>query len=290
MSTSEVETKALSMGWMPKEKFRGDPEKWVPADTFVERGETFVPYLKANNRKLEAKLNEAVSEVHSLKDMLKTNQEQIEALLAYNSEANKEKVQQQRKAITEGIKKAREEGDVETEEELRDQLAETRAALVRADERKTAPEVKPNGAALQPSPEVKAAFEAFTQNHDWYEQDHMMKSAFIGTMQTRMLDPEFAKLPVSDRFEVVAQEVETRFGQSARGPTRSKYEGSSGGGGPNARTTKEKGYAELPEEAKAGCERYASKLVGPEKGKTFKKLEDWQKKFAADYWRNNPNG
>ncbi len=35
MSTNEVETQALAMGWIPEEKFRGDKAKWVDAETYV---------------------------------------------------------------------------------------------------------------------------------------------------------------------------------------------------------------------------------------------------------------
>ena len=285
MNASEVEVKARNMGWLPKEQFKGQADKWIPAETFVERGETFVPYLKANNRKLEGKLNEAVGEIHSLKDMLKSNQEQIDALLAYNSEFNKQRVAEQRKGIVAGIKEAREAGDVETEEQLREQLGATRAALAKAEVKPAArEEIKPN---IQPSEAVKAAFEGFRETHTWYDEDPDMRSVLIGKMQTKMLDPEFKKLSPAEQFEAAAQEVESRFGMnSAR--AKSKYEGGGGGQGPGSVVTKGKGYAELPEEAKAGCERYAAKLVGPKK--TYKTETEWQQKFAEDYWRNNPNG
>src|ERR1700679_601352 len=198
MSASEVEVRAKGMGWQPKEQFRGDPEKWVPAETFVERGETFVPYLKANNRKLEDKLNHATSEIGSLKELIKSQQEQVEALLEYNTKENKATVETQRKVLVKGIKEARAEGDVEPEEDLREQLRSAQDALAKADEKK--PAVTPPAHNLQPTAEVKAAFETFVSNHDWYNEDHMMKSAFIGTMQTKMLDPKFAQLADDERI------------------------------------------------------------------------------------------
>lgn len=280
MSAPEIETKALSMGWQPKEKFRGDPEKWVPAETFVERGETFVPYLKANNRKLEAKVDSLSTQ---LVELARTSQEQIAALREYNSEFNKERVERQRKSLVEGIKEARNNGDVDAEESLREKLAETKKALAESDEKST-PAPKPS--EVVPTAEVKAAFEQFRETHTWYEEDHMMKSAFIGTMQTKMLDPAFQKLSVEERFETVAQAVEERFGQKP--VSKSKYESSSGGGGPESRTSKGKSFADLPAEAKEGCARYEAKVVG--KGKAYATAEAWQKKFAEDYWRNNPNG
>lgn len=285
MSTAEVEVQARNMGWLPKEQFRGDEGKWVDAETFVERGQTFVPYLKANNRKLESKV-ETLSQ--QLAELSRTSQEQIEALRTYNSEFNKERVERQRKNLVAGIKEARDKGDVEGEEDLREQLADTKKALEESDAAKP----KPNGEApkpIIPTVEVQQAFEGFRAQHTWYDEDHMMKAAFIGTMQTSMLNPEFAKLAIPERFAEVARQVEERFGMGARERKPSKYEGGGGGGGPDSRTdTTKKGYNELPTEAKAGCERYAAKLVG--KGKAYKSPEEWQKKFAEDYWRNNPNG
>jgi uncharacterized membrane protein YqaE (UPF0057 family) len=41
----EVIDKATKMGWTPKTEFRGDPDKWRPADEFVERGENMLPFV-----------------------------------------------------------------------------------------------------------------------------------------------------------------------------------------------------------------------------------------------------
>src|SRR5271166_5080363 len=283
MSAAEIETRALSMGWLPKEQWRGAEGNWIDAEAFVTRGETFVPYLKANNRKLESRVEELSAR---LAELSKNSQEQIDALRQYNNEFNKERVERQRKSIVAGIKEARDAGDVDREEDLREQLADTKKALEESD-KKVVPK-EGEQPRLAPTKEVQEAFEGFRAQHSWYDEDHMMKSAFIGTMQTKMLDPGFVKLSIPERFEHVAREVEARFGENPRGGAKSKYEGSSGGGGPDARKSKEKGYAELSEEAKAGCARYETKLVG--KGNAYKTVDEWRAKFAADYWRNNPNG
>lgn len=51
-----AEDRALTMGWVPKEQFKGDPDKWVDAATFIKRGEEFLPFLKAANKRLEREL------------------------------------------------------------------------------------------------------------------------------------------------------------------------------------------------------------------------------------------
>lgn len=42
----DFETEARAMGWQPATEFKGDPGKCVDAKTFVERGETMLPFLK----------------------------------------------------------------------------------------------------------------------------------------------------------------------------------------------------------------------------------------------------
>lgn len=53
-----TEQAALSKGWTPKDKFKGDPAKWVDAKTFVERGERFASNLKNENQALKRQLEE----------------------------------------------------------------------------------------------------------------------------------------------------------------------------------------------------------------------------------------
>ena len=60
--------------------------------------------------------------------------------------------------------------------------------------------------------------------------------------------------------------------QGGRGP-------SGGGGGSGGR---QKTYADLPADAKAACDSYASKLVGP--GRAHKDLASWQAQYAKDFF------
>jgi len=52
------ENKARLQGWVSKEDFRGDPDKWIDAKSFVERGETIVPIMKERNERLEKEVRE----------------------------------------------------------------------------------------------------------------------------------------------------------------------------------------------------------------------------------------
>lgn len=50
---AQAEILAKKQGWRPKEEFGGNPEDWVDAETFLERGRTWAPITAAKNRELE---------------------------------------------------------------------------------------------------------------------------------------------------------------------------------------------------------------------------------------------
>ncbi|MDE2106523.1 MAG: hypothetical protein KGL39_55425, partial [Patescibacteria group bacterium] len=89
MSDQTVEERAGAMGWVPQEKFRGDPEKWVDAETFVQRGEQVMPILKHNNEKLQAEIASLKGELGKVTSLFQASQEAVEELKKFNSEATR---------------------------------------------------------------------------------------------------------------------------------------------------------------------------------------------------------
>ena len=49
--TEEAIQRATDSGWTPQEDFKGDPEKWIPAEAWNERADTMLPLLKAERKK-----------------------------------------------------------------------------------------------------------------------------------------------------------------------------------------------------------------------------------------------
>lgn len=47
------EERAKAKGWSPRERWKGHPDDWVDADRFLEIAENSLPFVKAQNRKLE---------------------------------------------------------------------------------------------------------------------------------------------------------------------------------------------------------------------------------------------
>ena len=48
----EILREAKTLGWVPKDQFRGSADDWVDASTFVERGKQVMPILNHNNERL----------------------------------------------------------------------------------------------------------------------------------------------------------------------------------------------------------------------------------------------
>ena len=59
MNDDEIMQAAKDVGYTdkPKEDWQGDPDKWVDAKTFLERSQTYVPFLKKSNEQMSTKID-----------------------------------------------------------------------------------------------------------------------------------------------------------------------------------------------------------------------------------------
>lgn len=270
--TNEVETKALSMGWIPKEQFKGDESKWVDADTFVSRGETFVPFLKANNKKLESELSVVKGELAKTNNLLKAAQEAIDTLKDFNSQHNREKVETKRDQLITQLKEAREAGNVEQEEQIRSQLDETREALKEAGKEKP----KVNSTVEPVDYTQRPEWKQFVDENPWWNDNRRMRAMAVEIANEIRETPDGKSMSPTDFFRAVSKETQKVFDSGQRVTT--KVEGSRGGAGDNGGG---KSYSSLPADAKAACDRMASRLVG--EGRAYKTIKDWRDDYAAKY-------
>lgn len=261
----EVEQKARDLGWSPKEEFRGDPEKWITAEAYVERGESLMPILKANNRKLH-------DEIAGLRGALTNATESIEELKKFTNKETIRAAKQEQGNLKEALVVARKEGDVDKEVEIQEKLAETTTAIKEAEK---APPSKPvNG-----SPEDPIFQQWKRDNPDIFENE--FNSDLAVTIGTRMRrDPANKDLTGRKFLDKVAEEVNKRL-EKPPGPTKVAEGGrSTGGGGSEGKKT----YADLPAEAKEACEASAKRLVGPKgSGRAYTSIEDWRKDYVKKY-------
>lgn len=280
---AEIEAKAKAMGWSPKEQWRGEPDKFVDAETFVQRGEEFIPFLKANNRKLEAELGEVKGKLTKQEQLLQNAAESMEELKKFNTSVARERAEDRKEELKTALKKAREDGDVDAEVEINEQLAATSAALKEANKTKEKPTTfkiepaageNPTNAYMQTE-----EWKGWTQDNPWFGADKKKTALSMGIAEELRSQPN----PPKGRafLDAVSAEVEKFFDGGERQTTKvdsgSSGGNSGGGGGPRG-----KRFADLPEDAKAACDKQALKLVG--EGRTFKTKAEWQTYYVNKYF------
>ena len=267
--TVEVETRARELGWSPKEEFRGDPDKWIDADTFVKRGEELMPLLKATTKRQSAQLKDLQDRVVKAEKAFAESQESIHALIETTSKEAMDKLRRQQDELKGTIKQAREEGDLDAEEEARGRLTEVRQALKDAE----VPPVKP---VQPPTNQEHPDFKAWANDNEWWGKDLRKTSLALGIAQELRASGE--KSEGRAFFDKVSEEVDKTFGGTTSRERPSKVEG---GGRPSAGGGS-KTYADLPQDAKEACERQSRVLVGP--NRSFKTADAWRKHYAEQFF------
>ena len=269
-----AETRASEMGWVPQETFRGDPERWIDAETFVKRGEELMPLLRANNKKLQEELQGVKHSLAETRDLLKASADSIDALKEFNSKAVREQAKEKRGEIVEAIKQARDAGDVDSEMVLTDQLKEQTDAIKAAEKPVT------NGAAAPVSDFSKTPdWTEWAAENEWFGQDKRKTALALGIAEELRTDGE--KILGKAFLDKVTAEVNKVFGEPVRAMNKVEGAGrSSGGNGSGGERSKS--FADLPSEARAACEKQSDRLVGP--GRAFKSKEEWRRHYVVKYF------
>ncbi len=273
MSVNEAETRARTMGWLPKEQYKGKEENWLPAEAYIERGEHILPILQANNKKLTDRLSAAEAELQSNKQLLAASQEAIEELKNFTSQINKDKVKDKKAEVTAALVQAKKDGNVEAEVELTAQLSEVTTALKEAEK---AP-VKKESTSQPTGPQLTEAAKEWSKENPWFGTENRKTAYALGLRQEWVASGKTAG--TKEMFDFVDEELAKVFDpNSQRRDAASRVDttsSSTNGGG------KSKTFADLPPEAKEACEKFGKKLVGP--GRAYKTQEDWRKAYVAKY-------
>lgn len=234
---SEIEKRASRMGWRPKEEFRGDPNRWIDAEGFVDRTERELPIALGTIKTLERRLADTEATIHQFAAYAKTTEER-----AYQR-ALKSLQKEQRDAVAVGDTDKFDAAQKEIDEVIkqREQLASKTQA---------------------PAPTAQNRdFEAWTQRNPWYGSDpDMTRIADEVSRSVVAAFPELVgKRGIYDKYD---EALKLRMGDKLNGannPRRSDppaVAGASGGGDAAASSGGKKSYAALPAEAKAACDKF----------------------------------
>lgn len=269
---SATQGKAEKMGWIPPSRYKGDPDRYIDADTYLERGETVLPIVKEQNKRLQADLQTLRAESARTASALKEAQDAIEQIEERHSVATQKAVENAREELKMQLVVASETGDHVGVAELTDKLTQLKAA-----------EATPPGTPLPqaPVPFVPAPELAeWNKENPWFGTDRRKTSLALGIAQELREDGE--KSEGRDFFDIVAAELDKVYPGKEEPVRASKVEGGRNGSEAESRASGKRTFSSLPADAKAACDADARQFVGPTK--KYKTKEEWRSRYAELYF------
>ena len=265
----EVQERAEKLGWIPPERFKGDPTRFIDAEDYLERGETVLPIVKEHNRRVQVELDNLRQESSATAAALRSAQLAIEQIEERHTVATQKAVANARLQVKAQLAAASEAGDHDGVAELTDQLTQLKTAEEVA--RKAEPIVAPP-VPFTPAPEMVE----WNAENPWFGRDKRKTALALGIAQELRENGESS---TGRRFfDLVAAEMEQTLAPATS--AASKVEGARGGVGASKSGTK--GYDALPADAKAACESDMRNFVGP--NKRYKSAVEWRNRYAELYF------
>lgn len=244
-TVDDVLQEAKSQGWVEKDQYRGNPNDWVDAERFVQRGREILPILRKNNEHL-------VRDLQATKEQLKEFREAAEEFKKFQKDTYDRKVVEYEARIAE-IKESRaqaiSEGDGKKVNALDDALEEVKEAKREA---KEAAVVKPQAPGIDPS------LQSWMDRNEWFGKDRRMTGIVNGIGEAvRAEFPEVKGQAFLDKLdEALAEEFPDRFGKRQKTSPVESGSGRQGRGSSNARS-----YDNLPADAKQACDKFVKQKL-----------------------------
>lgn len=185
-----TQQEALSQGWVPKDDYDGDPEKWVDAGEFIRRGELF--------RKIESQSKE-------LKDVRKA----LGELAKHNSKIREVEYQRALESLKAEKKVALNEGDADKVVDIDEKID-----LVKTQQRQDAQQQAAQAIPQELHPELKN----WINRNGWYETTPSMR----GWADARGVELAQEGKSPSEVLSTLEKEVKTRFSEKFHNPNRDK--------------------------------------------------------------------
>lgn len=275
--SQEQVAEATSLGWAPKEKWKGAPEKWVDADQFLSRG-MGIHHLRDKNTRLENQLQLTTNELDGIKTSLQAANAAIEALEESRAEDVKEQVDAARTELKAQLETASRDGDHKGVADLTDKLVQLNTADAAAGDKGDKGD---KGDTKQVKPVVHPeVVQWYKDNPDFANPRKNALATAIGMEMRAAGDTSVGKV----FLDKIAAEVDKMLGAPGGQRRDSKVEAGNGGGGRGGDNGggATKTYADLPAEAKAACDKMAGRLVGA--NRAHKDVASWRASYTKQFF------
>lgn len=238
-------------GYMDKEAWVAagkDPDQWVDKKTFIKRGEEYVPFIKAANKRLEEKLEK---QQQTFEKFVKFQEEEKERIrIEARDSALKEIRERQNQAVSDGDTDA------------------FKKAQADEDALRKAQEVKP-----QEQRQEHPDFQDWIAENKWYQEDE--EAGVLADYHGQQLQQTRPDLQGRAFFDAVKSRVQKALPHKFENPNRNKAAAVESGGGRKPRVNG-KTYSDLPADAKKACDEFVEMMPGYTK-EQYVKDYDWSK-------------
>lgn len=270
----QIEQTARSMGWRPLEEWTGDPDKWVDANEFVERGEQILPILRANNRDLRNNVLTLKQQNDKLAQELEATRTIVQGLEKHFTESLQRQLAEQRRQLRAELKNAVEDRDTDRELDIREQLDQLTEA-----EREAKAKQEANKAKLKttpktdPQPVVDPALTEWMEDHPWFGEDKKRTKAVVRAAEDLRDEGD-----TSTGIEFYNKALARAEGGGRNPPVDKVSSGNSRSNAASGART----FASLPPEAREACLADVENFVG--EGKLFKTEKEWKDFYVKTYY------
>lgn len=251
----EREDQARQGGWVPQEEWKGDPDRWVSADTFVERGEKSLPIQKQ-------KLDRALAENQVLKGEVSEIKESVKEFESFTNQILENTVTKYKEQITQlkaDKKEAAAEGNMAAYDQLDGQIEELQEVVKNQVEAKPKEVVEEKPTQPQATPEQQELLVKFATDNPWYATNRVMAaSAEAISKELLEKDPTLSGQPLLDK---IVDGVKENFPHQFENDKRER-DSIDSGGKPRGGNLKGQGYDNLDPEAKAACDKFVKTIPG----------------------------
>lgn len=288
----EVQERAKAMGWIGPENFKGDPERFVDADAFIERGETVLPIVKKQ-------LENTRVEFEAFKKQAGLTSAALTQLQEKQKEADVRIAAEKQRAVDDAIKatkaalaKANEAGDHEAAAELTGDLVELdgdkKAAAKDVEDAKAKPATdKPVVADDKAAADLRVVNEWIADGNDWFKTNRRKQSLMQGISMEIRENPDHPAHNLLGKAFMNACKAEMLKILGEDAPASDKVESGRNGSGEETqvRGGGKKSFNNLPADAKAQCDADGKRFVGP--GKRYETQAAWRARFAEIYFERD---
>lgn len=290
----ETIKEARDMGWVPQDEWRGDPDIWKPADEFARRGKEVLPIVNSTNRRLKEQLSRSETHIEELKEQMegmrgefrKDLESRSKRLEGMTKAALASQREQLFKAFEAEKRKAVMDGNTDEYDRLSSEqnkaMSEFKPEADFEEEPAAAPEPKKQETRQEAPPEVNDWMGA----NQWFNRDPVLTA--LATEEHGKILEQMPGLSLSENLERVTQAVKAKFPEKfgiseqpkPNGSTRPHAPSVEGGKRENQTKTSEKGWNDLPPEAKVHAKNFFEDGLF----EADKSLETAQRNYAKAYW------